>query len=130
MGFVKYKLYWLSLNENTQNRRLLNKDTVYNYALRRPAHNVNANVLFRITSSLTAGANMKFVSDRHDIGGYMAQDVLLNSYIIFGTHTDYTVDEHISFFADFQNITNKKFTDARGFSAMPFLFTGGITLKW
>lgn len=121
---------YLSINENTQNRRLLNRDTVYNYALRRPAHNLNANVLFRITSSFTAGANMKFVSDRHDVGGYKAQDVLLDSYTIFGAHTDYTVDEHIGLFADFQNITNKKFADARGFSAIPFLFTGGVTLKW
>lgn len=121
---------FLSLTENTQNRRLLNKDTSYNYALRRPAHNLNADVQFQISTAFSAGVNFKFVSDRHDVGGYKANDVLLDSYAILGAHANYQINEHINVFTDFQNLTDKKFTDARGYNSIPFLFTAGLSLKW
>jgi len=33
----------------------------------------------------------------------------------------------IKIFADFQNITNKKFFDLRGYNSIPFMFTGGVS---
>ncbi|MEJ7770087.1 MAG: TonB-dependent receptor [Chitinophagaceae bacterium] len=121
---------YLHVNETTQNRQLLNKDTVYGYAIKRPAHTVNANVDFQATPSLVLSANMKYVSDRRDVGGYKKKDVLLKSYALLGAHAAYTVNEHASLFADAQNITGKKFFDAYGYNSIPLMYTVGVSLKW
>ena len=74
--------------------------------------------------------NGKYVSSRHDVGGYQKADVLLNSYFIAGAHSDFTLNEHVKFFADAQNIFNKKFFDVRGYNSIPALFNGGVILNW
>lgn len=127
---VKANYTYLSMNETTQNRQLLNKDTSYHYAVKRPAHTVNANADFQVTSSLILSANMKYVSDRRDVGGYKMKDVLLKSYALFGARASYTVNEHVSLFADLQNVTGKKFFDANGYNSIPFMIVGGVSLKW
>jgi vitamin B12 transporter len=38
--------------------------------------------------------------------------------------------EYMKFFADAQNITNKKFFDVRGYNSIPFVFTAGVALSW
>ncbi|MBA2762274.1 MAG: TonB-dependent receptor [Segetibacter sp.] len=119
----------LSPEETTQNR-ITNKDTVtYNYLLRRPKHNLNINIGWQTTSALFFSVTGKYVSNRYDVGGYAKSDVLLNDYFILGTHGDYTLNTHIKFFADAQNITNKKFFDVRGYNSIPFLINAGVVLN-
>ncbi len=119
----------LSSEETTQNR-ITNKDTVtYNYLLRRPKHNLNINIGWQTTPKLFFSVTGKYVSSRHDVGGYAKRDVLLNEYFIFGAHSDFTLNTHLTFFADAQNITNKRFFDVRGYNSIPFLVNGGIVLK-
>jgi len=121
---------WIAAQETTQNR-LTNKDTVtYDYSLRRPANTVNANIAWQIAKQLNFSVNGKYVSSRHDVGGYQKADVLLNSYFIAGAHSDFTLNEHVKFFADAQNIFNKKFFDVRGYNSIPALFNGGVILNW
>jgi vitamin B12 transporter len=120
---------YLSITENTQDRKLLNKDTAYRYAIRRPAHNINASVNVQVTPALSFTANIKHVSRRRDLGGFMAADVLLAGYTLLGAHVDYQLSRHFRLFADLQNITNRKFFDTRGYTAIPFTAIGGVTFN-
>lgn len=119
----------LSPEETTQNR-ITNKDTVtYGYLLRRPKHNLNINIGWQAMPQLFFSVSGKYVSSRHDVGGYAKSDVLLKEYFILGAHSDYTLNTHFKFFADAQNITNKKFFDVRGYNSIPFLINTGVVLN-
>lgn len=121
---------WLASQETTQNR-VTNKDTItYDYLLRRPRHSLNSNINWHVTNELEFSVTGKYVSSRRDVGGYQKADVLLNDYFIFGAHASFTVNEHVKFFADGQNITGTKFFDVRGYNAIPAIFSGGVTFNW
>jgi vitamin B12 transporter len=121
---------WIYAQETTQNRAT-NKDTVtYDYALRRPKHTVNATIAWQPTSQLYFSISGKYVSSRYDVGGYQKADVLLSDYFIVGAHAQFIVNDHVKFFADGQNLTNKKFFDIRGYNSIPALFNGGVIFGW
>lgn len=123
--------YTLLLSEEITQNRLTTKDTVtYNYLLRRPKHQINLSANVDIAKGLNLAVTSKFVSSRFDIGGYRRADVSLPSYFILGASADYVLNNSVRFFADAQNITGKKFFDARGFNAIPFLFNAGVTFNW
>jgi vitamin B12 transporter len=126
---VKANYTYLSVTETTQNRVVQNKDTAYAYALRRPKHNINITADFKITPAFSISATIKYVSDRKDVGGYKLPDVLLNSYTLLGAHASYTFSKHVGIFADLQNITDKKFFDARGYNSIPFMAIGGVNVQ-
>lgn len=120
----------LTAEEITQNRAT-NKDTIaYNYLLRRPKHQLNLSVNADLFKGFNAAISAKYVSQRYDIGGYQAADVSLPGYLLLGANFNYEMNERIRFFADAQNITNKRFFDVRGFNAIPFMFNAGITFNW
>ncbi|MFY7900875.1 MAG: TonB-dependent receptor plug domain-containing protein [Chitinophagaceae bacterium] len=120
---------WISGEENTQNR-ITFKDTSYTYLLRRPKHNVNVTANYQFTKALFVSINAKYVSSRQDIGGYRRPDVTLDDYFIVGAYADYTLNEHVKFYADVQNITNRRFHDLRGFNSIPLMFNTGLTINW
>jgi len=113
--------------EQTQSRKSTN-DTVYHHLLRRPKHNINLSVGYQFTKNLSAGITAKSVSSRYDVGGYQKDDVLLDNYFLLGAHVEYS-RKPFKFFADAQNITNKKFFDLRGYNSIPFLISGGVTFN-
>ncbi len=115
--------------EQTQSRKSFG-DTTYNHLLRRPKHNINLNIGYQFTPELLISINGKSVSSRFDTGGYMSDDVLLGSYFLLNAYAEYRHSNHVKFFADLQNITDKKFFDIRGYNAIPFLISGGITFNW
>ena len=115
--------------EHTQSRKSAN-DTVYNHLIRRPKHNINLGIGYQFTKNLSAGISAKSVSSRFDVGGYQKEDVLLGNYFLLGAHGEYKLKDHLKFFADAQNITNKKFFDLRGYNSIPFIINGGITFNW
>lgn len=120
----------LTAEEITQNRAT-NKDTVaYNYLLRRPKHQLNLTVNVTLFKGFNAAITGKYVSSRYDIGGYQTPDVTLASYFLLGANINYELNEQIRFFADAQNITNKRFFDIRGLNAAPLMFNAGITFNW
>ncbi len=123
--------YTLLLSEEITQNRLTTKDTVtYNYLLRRPKHHINLGANIDLCKGLNVAITGKYVSSRFDIGGYRRADVSLPSYFIVGASADYVLNQQVKFFADAQNITGKKFFDARGFNAIPFLFNAGVTFNW
>ncbi|MEP7237062.1 MAG: TonB-dependent receptor [Ferruginibacter sp.] len=115
--------------EHTQSRKSTH-DTVYNHLLRRPKHNINLGIGYQFTKSLYAGVSAKSVSSRYDVGGYQKEDLLLDNYFLLGAHAEYKLNDHFKFFADAQNITDKKFFDLRGYNSIPFLINAGITFNW
>jgi vitamin B12 transporter len=116
-------------NEKTQSRKSTN-DTMYNHFLRRPKHNINLNISYQFTKDLSAGISAKSVSSRYDVGGFQKDDVKLDNYFLLGAHVEYKLKSHLKFFADAQNITNKKFFDLRGYNSIPFMINGGVTFNW
>jgi vitamin B12 transporter len=116
-------------DEQTQSRKSFS-DTTYGYLLRRPKHIVNINIGYQFCPAFYMSVSGKSVSDRYDVGGYQQNDILVKSYFIFNAYAEYKLKEHIKFFLDGQNLTDKKFFDIRGFNAMPFLVNGGVTFNW
>ncbi|MDB5192632.1 MAG: hypothetical protein JWQ96_2195 [Segetibacter sp.] len=119
---------YLNGDESTQSRENF-KDTSYQYLLRRPAHTANATIGYQVTKPLYISISGKYVSSRKDVGGYRRKDVDLDSYVLLNAYAEYKVKDHLKFFVDAQNITNKKFFDIRGYNAIPALFTGGVTFN-
>ncbi len=119
----------LTGEEQTQNRKDFT-DTTYNYLLRRPKHNLNLTVGYQFTSSLYASISSKAVSSRYDVGGYQQPDILLDDYLLLNAYAEYKLKDHVKFFADAQNLTNKKFFDIRGYNAMPLMVSGGVSFNW
>jgi vitamin B12 transporter len=105
-------------------------DTTYSYLLRRPKNNFNINAGYQFTKDFFVSITGKSVSKRYDVGGYRKDDILLNSYFLLSAYAEYKYGTHVKFFADAQNVTNKKFFDIRGYSAIPFLLNGGVTFNW
>lgn len=104
-------------------------DTTYEYLLRRPKHSVNINVGYQFTKGLSVNISGKAVSNRRDVGGFMADDVLLNNYFILNAYAEYKWKSTVKIFFDMQNITSTRFYDIRGYNAIPFLITGGISVQ-
>lgn len=116
-------------DEQTQSRKSV-KDTTYSYLLRRPKNNFNITAGYQFTKDFFVSITGKSVSKRYDVGGYRKEDVLLNSYFLLGAYAEYKYGKHVKFFADAQNVTNKRFFDLRGYTAIPFLLNGGVTFSW
>lgn len=115
-------------DEQTQSRKN-NHDTTYSYLLRRPKHSLNLTAGYQFGKDVHVAITGKSVSSRYDVGGYQKEDVLLKQYFLLSAFAEFKYTGSIKFFADFQNITNKKFFDLRGYNAIPFLVNGGVTFN-
>ncbi|MBC7652563.1 MAG: TonB-dependent receptor [Deinococcales bacterium] len=122
--------YTYLVGEEATQSRVNFKDTAYSYLLRRPKHNLNITAGYQFTKGLYASITGKYVSSRQDVGGYKKTDIGLDSYTIVGAYAEYTCSSNFKFFADVQNLTNKKFYDVRGFNSQPLLFNAGVTITW
>ncbi len=119
---------YINGSEQTQSRKNTH-DTTYSYLLRRPKNSFNITAGYQICSNAYVSISGKSVSSRNDVGGYKKEDVLLKSYFIVNAYAEYKYGAHVKFFADLQNITNKKFFDLRGYNSIPFLLNGGVTFN-
>ena len=115
--------------EKTQSRKDFTEFT-YEYLLRRPEHSIHAGIGYQFCTPFYARLSAHSGSSRYDVGGFMADDVLVDSYFLLNAYAEYKWKSRIKFFADLQNITDKKFFDIRGFNAIPFLISGGIHFSW
>lgn len=119
---------YLHPSEESQSR-ISFKDTTYRYLLKRPQHTINTTLSYQVIPSLYISVNGKYVSKRYDFGGYMEPDEKLGAYFILGAYIEYKWNEKIKLFSDFQNITNKKFFDIRGYNSIPFMVNGGVAVS-
>lgn len=125
---ITFNYTYLDPEELSQSRKTFS-DTSYNYLLKRAKHNFNLQAGYAFPSGLYISTAAKYVSKRFDTGGYMANDEELDSYLILSAYVEYKFKKIVKLFADFQNITNKKFFDVRGYNSIPFMINGGITFS-
>ncbi len=122
--------YTLITTQETTQSRVNFKDTVYNYALRRPTHSINVNAGYQLTKHIYASVSGKYVSSRSDVGAYKRQDVLLDDYFIMGGYAEYKPSDMLKVFFDIQNLTGRKFYDLRGYNSIPAMYNIGVTVNW
>ncbi len=120
---------FISVSEITQSR-YSQKDTTYDYALRRPKHVVNFTAGYQFTPALFVSVGGKTVADRYDVGGYKKNDVLMDKYFIMNAYAEYVFSKYIRLFANAQNITDKKFYEIRGYNSIPSTVNVGATFNW
>ena len=124
---------WLHVREQSQSR-LTYKDTVYSYALRRPASTVNIMLGIQPSKKWLINLGGHYESRRYDIGGYDAnfnplQDVTLASFFILHAYGEYKLSDRFKFFAEGKNITNRKFFTINGYNSIPALFVAGAAIS-
>lgn len=119
---------WINPDDYNQNR-ITAKDTLYDYVLRRPNHSLNVTAGYDILPGLYVSVSGKYVSSRYDVGGYKKNDIKLSDYTIFSAYAEYKMSDMVKLFADVQNFTNRKFFDLRGYTSIPVLVQGGITIN-
>jgi vitamin B12 transporter len=126
--FFSINYTYINPEEKTQSR-ITFQDTTYKHVLKRPQHNVNANIGYSILEGLYVSVTGKYVSDRFDVGGYRKADAPLDSYFILGAYAEYRLNKSFKIFADAQNITDKQFFDVRGFNSIPFVINAGVSVE-
>jgi vitamin B12 transporter len=119
---------FLDGEETTQSRKTFN-DSTYQYLLRRPKHNVNLTAGYKFANNLYVSLSGKYVSKRFDVGGYMANDVSMDSYFLLNAYAEFKPKSWLKVFADAQNLTDKKFFDIRGYHSIPFTVQAGVTVE-
>lgn len=115
--------------ETTQSRKNFS-DTTYSYLLRRPKHAVNLTLGYQFGKKLDISVTGRSVSQRFDLGGYQMEDVKLDGYFLLNAHIQYKWKENILFFADGQNLTDKRFFDLRGYNSIPITVAGGVSIEF
>lgn len=120
---------YLSATEKSQSRKSFT-DTSYNYVLRRPKNTLNLTAGYQFAKALYVSVGAKFVSKRQDVGGYKANDIVLDAYTIFNAYAEYKFCNRFKVFADAQNLTGKKFFDLNGYNSIPFMITAGVTANF
>jgi vitamin B12 transporter len=124
---VSFNYTYIKPEEQSQSRVTF-KDTTYDQLLRRPQHNFNITAGYQL-NALYVSVSGKYVSSRYDVGGYKVKDVKLDGYFLLGAYAEYKLKKYLKFFADAQNITDKKFFDVRGYNSIPFIVNGGVTFQ-
>ncbi|MBD0293837.1 MAG: TonB-dependent receptor, partial [Flavisolibacter sp.] len=126
-GFtVAFNYTYLNPKESSQSRATF-KDTTYPYLLRRPNHQLNISAAYEFDNGLYISISGKYSSKRYDLGGYKKNDVLLDDYYLLNAYGEYKMTKWMKAFVDLQNITNKKFSDIRGYNSIPFLINSGVS---
>lgn len=127
--FIDLNYSFLDGKETTQSRKNFSEYT-YDYLLRRPRHSLNLGLGYRFCDPFFARLSLRTASERYDVGGFMKDDVRIEGYYLLNAYGEYRLNPHIRFFADLQNLTDKRFFDIRGYNAMPFTVSGGLVLGW
>ena len=103
----------------------LGKDTVYNNLYRVPKHAASAFVTYHILPQLTVSTLVKYMADRFE-PIYLSSPVKLDGYCTIDLSAGYRLNKQWRLFADFKNITNKKYFDIFGYNNRRFNMNGGI----
>jgi vitamin B12 transporter len=122
---LKGNYTYLAAEERIQSR-ITNKDTTYNFLLKRPKHQAFASLNFMPSPKYTVGANILVVGERKDVGGFQRPDVSLAGYTLVGLTGTYQAVEKITIFIDIQNLFDKAFFDINGYNSMRRNIQGGI----
>ena len=122
--------YTLMNGQETNQNRITTTDTItYNYLLKRPKHSGGIQWQYIVNPKLDFSIAARFTSNRYDVGGYAAPDILLNYYTLVNAHIQYKMNNHFTLFADGQNLGNAHFQEINGYNTIGRRFLFGIRLR-
>jgi vitamin B12 transporter len=107
---------------------IIKGDTTFNNLYRRPKHIVNFNLVFNPIEKIILSTHLRFAGKRFD-PVFMSAPIQLDSYYTIDFFASYAFNSRLKAFADFKNITDKKYFDVRGYNSRRFNFMTGIQLN-
>jgi vitamin B12 transporter len=105
------------------------RDTVYNNLYRKPGQTFNLTISYKALKDLFLSAHFKTVSKFHE-ARFAAAPYEMDGYYTVNIYGEYLCNKHLKVFADFQNITNQKYFDIRGFNSKRFNFNAGLNVNF
>jgi vitamin B12 transporter len=114
--------------EYSESGFMLVKDTTYNNLYRVPKSGLNVFATYNITNKWNAGIILKYSGERLE-PVYLSKPVILDDYLTIDVSTTFIVNRHLSIFADFKNISNKRYFDIVGYNSRRFNYNGGVSIK-
>jgi vitamin B12 transporter len=99
---------------------------VTNYLIRRPKNTFGASLYYQFIKSFSAGLTYKYTGDRTDENFTNGNNVTLQHYNLLDAHLQYSVNKHISLFADLKNLLDEKYTEWLGYNTRRFNFMAGV----
>jgi len=106
----------------------LSKDTSYYNLYRIPKNAFNLTAGLQLTKSFYVSALLHSVSKREEFI-YGSSPETLKGYTTIDLYGEYKLGRLFTVFADFRNITGKKYFDWLGYNAKKFNFTAGINFR-
>jgi len=107
---------------------LVAKDSSFNNLFRRPKNTFNFTLGYQATKNFYTSAHLKAVSRSFE-GQFGAPPIELKGYYLVDVYGEYR-QKQFKFFTDFQNITDQKYFDIRGFNSKRFNFTVGVGVSF
>ncbi len=105
-----------------------------NNLFRRPKNTFGANIYYNFAKSFSGGLNYRYTGDRTDEAfnpvTFASSVVTLKAYSLLDAHLQYTVNTHITLFADLKNLLDVKYTDWLGYNTSRFNFMAGIRYQF
>ncbi|MGI8583870.1 MAG: TonB-dependent receptor plug domain-containing protein [Chitinophagaceae bacterium] len=109
-------------------KNFIGKDTAYNNLYRRPSNTFNVTIGCQALKNLIVSSHFKTVSKFYE-PQFAAAPYQLKGYYTIGFYGEYKLNKKFKIFADFQNITDQKYFDVRGFNSRRFNINAGINLN-
>ncbi|MBS1576216.1 MAG: TonB-dependent receptor, partial [Bacteroidetes bacterium] len=104
------------------------KDTSYYNLYRIPKNAFNLTIGVQATKSFYISALLHAIDKREEFI-YDAAPETLNGYTTIDVYSEYKFGKKLKAFANFRNITNKKYFDWLGYNTRRFNFMAGITFR-
>jgi vitamin B12 transporter len=104
------------------------KDTSFFNLYRRPQHTINFTAAYQLCPKATVGAHVRSVGKFFE-PKFGAAPIEMKGYYTLDFYGEYKPCEKLRLFADFQNITDQRYFDLRGFNSRRFNWSAGIALN-
>jgi vitamin B12 transporter len=104
------------------------KDTSYFNLYKRPKNIFNLSLNYQATKDLFFSAHVKTASKAFE-PQYNGPSYELKGYYTVGFYGQYSFNKSFNIFADFQNITDQKYFETRGFTTKGFNFNAGVKMR-
>ena len=105
------------------------KDTSYFNFYKRPKNVLNLSLNYQATKNMFLSARLKTVSKAFG-PQYNGPDLELTGYYTLGFYGQYIFNKSFRIFADFENLTDQKYFETRGYTTKGFNFNGGVKVSF
>ena len=113
----------------------LEQDTTFYNLIRRPRHSFGLTAYINPIKNLQLSVNTQFYGKRidyfYDPVTFARETVNLDSYLLLNAYAAYhLLNQKLTFFADFKNITDADFVEAYGYSTIGFNAQAGVRFQF